>query len=64
MGQPYSAYDILSFDPLAKVFVGGHDQAFLSALSNRRWHSPVSGMIIKAYIVPGTHFKDPPFFFY
>ena len=59
-GQPYSVYDILNFDPLAEAFVGGTIyQAFLSALSYHRWHSPVSGTIIKAYVVPGTYFSEP-----
>ena len=59
-GQPYSVVDMLAGDPLAEQFVGGTVyQAFLSALSYHRWHSPVSGTIKKAYIVPGTYFSEP-----
>lgn len=51
---------MLAKDPLAEYFVGGTVyQAFLSALSYHRWHSPVSGTIKKAYIVPGTYFSEP-----
>ena len=31
-------------------------QAFLSALSYHRWHSPVSGTIRKAYVVGGSYY--------
>lgn len=40
---------MLAHDKLAEQFVGGTVyQAFLSALSYHRWHSPVSGKIVKA----------------
>jgi len=59
-GQPYSIQDMLAFDPLAEQFTGGTIyQAFLSALSYHRWHSPVSGKIKKAYVVDGTYFSEP-----
>lgn len=61
-GQPYSVVDMLARDPLAEQFVGGTIyQAFLSALSYHRWHSPVSGTIKKAYVVDGTYFSEPPY---
>jgi phosphatidylserine decarboxylase len=61
-GQPYSVVDILSQDPLAEQFVGGTIyQAFLSALSYHRWHSPVSGTIRKSYVVDGTYYSEPLF---
>jgi phosphatidylserine decarboxylase len=61
-GQPYSVLDMLAFDPLADQFVGGTIyQAFLSALSYHRWHSPVSGTIKKAYVVDGTYYSEPLF---
>lgn len=45
-GQPYSVVDMLAHDELSKPFVGGTIyQAFLSALSYHRWHSPVSGKL-------------------
>lgn len=61
-GQPYSVKDMLAFDPLADQFVGGTIyQAFLSALSYHRWHSPVSGKIVKQYTVDGTYYSEPLF---
>lgn len=61
-GQPYSVLDMLAFDDLAEQFVGGTIyQAFLSALSYHRWHSPVSGTIKKAYVVDGTYYSEPLF---
>ena len=53
-GQPYSVVDMLAQDELAEAFVGGTIyQAFLSALSYHRWHSPVSGKIIKTLNIAG-----------
>jgi len=61
-GQPYSVVDMLSHDPLQEHFIGGTIyQAFLSALSYHRWHSPVSGTIKKAYVVDGTYYSEPLF---
>ncbi|KAJ5096366.1 hypothetical protein NUU61_005722 [Penicillium alfredii] len=60
--QPYSLLDMLGHDPLALDFVGGTVyQAFLSALSYHRWHAPVSGMVIKAFVVDGTYYSEPLF---
>jgi len=60
--QPYSVMDMLAFDSFAEQFVGGTIyQAFLSALSYHRWHSPVSGRIVKAYVVDGTYYSEPLF---
>lgn len=60
--QPYSILHMLANDDLAPQFVGGTVyQAFLSALSYHRWHSPVSGKIVKAYVVPGTYYSEPLF---
>lgn len=59
-GQPYSVLDMLAFDPLADQFVGGTIyQAFLSALSYHRWHSPISGTVKKAFVVDGTYYSEP-----
>lgn len=61
-GQPYSVVDMLAQDPLAEQFVGGTVyQAFLSALSYHRWHAPVSGKLVKAYVVDGTYYSEPLF---
>lgn len=60
--QPYSVLDMLAHDELAHQFVGGTVyQAFLSALSYHRWHAPVSGRIVKAYVVDGTYYSEPLF---
>lgn len=61
-GQPYSVIDMLAHDELSKNFAGGTIyQAFLSALSYHRWHSPVSGKVAKAYVKDGTYFSEPLF---
>ena len=53
---------MLAFDPLADQFVGGTIyQAFLSALSYHRWHSPVTGTVKNSYVVDGTYFSEPLF---
>ncbi|KAJ5558015.1 hypothetical protein N7461_001987 [Penicillium sp. DV-2018c] len=60
--QPYSVLDMLARDPFAEQFVGGTVyQAFLSALSYHRWHSPVRGKVVKAYVVDGTYYSEPLF---
>ena len=58
--QPYSIQDTCAHDPLATHFDGGTVyQAFLSALSYHRWHSPVSGTVKKAFVVGGTYYSEP-----
>lgn len=60
--QPYSLTDMLAHDPLAAQFAGGTVyQAFLSALSYHRWHSPVSGRVRRAFVEDGTYFSEPLF---
>ena len=59
--QPYSLQDIFTaqHQELAQTFVGGTVyQAFLSAYNYHRWHAPVSGRIVKAYLVDGTYYSD------
>ena len=59
--QPYSLRHMFADDPVAEQFVGGTIyQAFLSALSYHRWHSPVSGTIVKAGIINGTYYSETP----
>lgn len=61
-GQPYSLENMLDFDDLAPRFEGGTVyQAFLSALSYHRWHSPVSGTIRKVRVVNGTYYLENQF---
>ncbi|MDC8003377.1 phosphatidylserine decarboxylase family protein [Aureisphaera galaxeae] len=60
-GQPYSLLHMLNDDPYTPLFDGGTVyQAFLSALSYHRWHSPVSGTIKKAYVIDGTYYSETP----
>lgn len=57
--QPYSLMNMLNFDPLAQQFDGGSVyQAFLSALSYHRWHSPVDGVIEKVVMVNGSYYLE------
>jgi phosphatidylserine decarboxylase len=59
--QPYSIVHMLANDSLAPLFVGGTVyQAYLSPLSYHRWHSPVSGKVIKAYVIDGTYYSEAP----
>ncbi len=57
--QPYSLDFMLAGDSLAQQFAGGTIyQAFLSALSYHRWHSPVAGKIVKIRIIDGTYYAE------
>ena len=59
--QPYSLSHMLDGDPLAEQFVGGTIyQAFLSAASYHRWHSPVSGRIVKTRLIDGSYYAQTP----
>jgi phosphatidylserine decarboxylase len=52
---------MLANDRLAPFFVGGTVyQAYLSPMSYHRWHSPVSGTVIKAYVKDGTYYSEAP----
>jgi phosphatidylserine decarboxylase len=58
--QPYSLEDMLAHDDSAGQFVGGTVyQAFLSATNYHRWHSPVAGTIVRAFVVEGTYYSEP-----
>jgi phosphatidylserine decarboxylase len=60
-GQPYSLQHMLDDDELVDTFVGGTVyQAFLSAKSYHRWHSPVSGKVLKTRVVDGTYYSEIP----
>lgn len=57
--QPYSLDDLLARDEAVDQFVGGTVyQAFLSALNYHRWHAPVTGTIVRAYLKDGTYFSE------
>lgn len=58
-GQPYSLEHMLAGDPLVEQFEGGTVyQAFLSALSYHRWHSPVDGVIVKSTVIDGSYYAE------
>jgi phosphatidylserine decarboxylase len=57
--QPYSLEDMLAGDPSVDRFVGGTVyQAFLSATNYHRWHSPVAGTVVRAFVQPGTYYSE------
>src|SRR6201995_5029485 len=58
--QPYSLEDMLANDESVDQFAGGTVyQAFLSATNYHRWHSPVAGTIVRAFVQPGTYYSEP-----
>ncbi len=58
-GQPYSVADILNNSTYTDRFVGGSAiQTFLSGADYHRFHSPVTGFILSAELVPGLMFSD------
>ncbi|PVH80538.1 hypothetical protein DL98DRAFT_515395 [Cadophora sp. DSE1049] len=58
--EPYSLYHMLAHDSLARKFVGGTVyHAYLKPTSYQRWHSPVSGKVVKAYFQPGIYSVQP-----
>jgi phosphatidylserine decarboxylase len=57
--QPYSLEDMLANDASVDQFVGGTVyQAFLSATNYHRWHSPVAGTIVRAFVQEGTYYSE------
>jgi phosphatidylserine decarboxylase len=57
--QPYSLADMLADDDSVDEFVGGTVyQAFLSANNYHRWHSPVAGKIVRAFVKEGTYYSE------
>lgn len=57
--QPYALQFMMDNDPFSEKFVGGTIyQAFLSALSYHRWHSPVSGRVVKTKLIEGTYYSE------
>ncbi len=57
--QPYSLEDMLADDDSVGQFVGGTVyQAFLSATNYHRWHSPVAGTIVRAFVEEGTYYSE------
>lgn len=57
--QPHSLQHMLAGDALAAQFVGGSIyQANLGSLNYHRWHSPVAGTVVKAYVIPGAYYAE------
>ena len=57
--QPYSLQDLLANDDSVDQFVDGTVyQAFLSATNYHRWHSPVAGTIVRAFVQEGTYYSE------
>lgn len=57
--QHYSLSHMLDNDSFTPELTGGTVyQAFLNAKSYHRWHSPVSGLIVKARVVDGTYYSE------
>ncbi|EED22162.1 phosphatidylserine decarboxylase family protein [Talaromyces stipitatus ATCC 10500] len=59
-GQPYSLKHMLDHDSRAGLLTGGTVyQAFLSADSYHKWHTPVSGTILDYRMIDGTYYSEP-----
>ena len=59
--QPYSLSFMLGGDDNARPFIGGDVyQAFLNPFNYHRWHSPVSGLVTYAQVIPGTYYACCP----
>ncbi|MEA2214903.1 MAG: phosphatidylserine decarboxylase [Solirubrobacteraceae bacterium] len=57
--QPYSLAEMLANDDAVDELVGGTVfQAFLSATNYHRWHSPVAGKIVRAFVIDGTYYSE------
>ena len=57
--QPYSLRDMLANDDVVDQFVGGTIyQAYLSPTDYHRWHSPVAGTIVRAFVAQGTYYSE------
>ena len=64
-GQPYALQYMFGGDPVYGEFVGGTVyQAFLSALSYHRWHSPVNGRIVRTWNIDGSYYSETPAVFF
>jgi phosphatidylserine decarboxylase len=56
--QPYSLRHLLNGHFVDQFSKGTVYQAFLSAKQYHRWHSPVTGIIRKLILVPGTYYAE------
>ena len=60
-GEPYSLHDMLDGNYVEQFEGGDVFQAFLSPFNYHRWHSPVSGKVVKAYVKEGLLFSQDTF---
>lgn len=57
--QPYSLHELLAGDESVEEFVDGAVyQAYLSATNYHRWHSPVAGTVVRAFVQEGTYYSE------
>jgi phosphatidylserine decarboxylase len=56
--EPYSLDDMLDGNYVEQFEDGDVFQAFLSPFNYHRWHSPVSGTVVKAYVKEGLLFSQ------
>lgn len=57
--QPYSLAHMMAGDACVDRFVGGTVyQAFLSATSYHRWHSPVGGTVLRTRRIDGSYYSE------
>ena len=58
--QPYSLMDMLNYNKkYVDLFIGGDlFQGYLGPYNYHRWHSPISGTIVKTEMVAGTYFSQ------
>ncbi len=57
--QNYSITFMLANDPLAGQFINGTVyQAFLSNMNYHRYHSPINGRVVKAFVVEGGFYTE------
>lgn len=57
--QQYSLQDMLASDESVDQFVGGTVyQAYLTAMNYHRWHSPVAGTVVRAFVAPDAYFSE------
>ena len=60
-GEPFSLNHMLNQDEYTSQFEGATVyQGYLHSLAYHLYHSPVSGTITKAYVVPGAYYAENP----
>lgn len=61
-GEKYSlSYMLNNEKEYVDQFVSGTVyQAFLSAISYHRWHSPINGTVVRTELIPGMYYAESP----